>query len=38
MNENDKDEIVSAVTTDDGKYLLIVTRVGDKNNMFYADI
>ena len=38
MNENGKDEILSAITTEDGRYLLIDTRVGDKNNLFYADI
>lgn len=35
MNEKGKDEIVGAVTTDDGKYLLIVTRIGEKNNMYF---
>ena len=38
MNENGKDEIVSAITTEDGKYLLIITRNGEKNNIFYQDI
>ena len=38
MNEKGRDEIVNAATTEDGRYLLIETRIGDKNNLFYADI
>lgn len=38
MNENGKDEIVSALATEDGNYLLIITRIGDKNNLYFQDI
>jgi hypothetical protein len=37
MNENGKDEIVSALSTDDGMFLLIIARVGEKNNLYYQD-
>jgi hypothetical protein len=38
LNEKRKDEVINAMATEDGKYLLILSGFGDKNNMMFADI
>jgi hypothetical protein len=38
MNEKRKDEVINAMASEDGNFLLINTGFGDKNNLLFADI